>query len=178
MRTKTSIFVTLFLLLMPFGWEGMSGLRAQSIAMDVIGSAGTYVSAPGGSMAWTIGEVTIETYSSTNNFFTQGFHQPDKKTIVTEWDFFIPEGFSPNGDYINDLFVIRGIDHYPNNTFVIFNRWGNKIYETIRYQNTWDGRTKMGLRVGGDELPVSTYFYILDLGNGTRVFKGTIYLNR
>ena len=93
-------------------------------------------------------------------------------------EFFIPEGFSPNGDGINDLFVIRGIDNYPTNKFVIFNRWGNKIYEASPYQNKWDGTTSLGLTVGGNELPVGTYFYILDLGDGSDIIKGTIYLNR
>ena len=93
-------------------------------------------------------------------------------------DFFIPEGFSPNGDGTNDLFVIRGIANYPKNTFVIFNRWGNKVFEASPYQNTWDGRSMFGLRVGGNELPTGTYFYVLDLKDGSSVFKGTIYLNR
>ena len=93
-------------------------------------------------------------------------------------DFFIPEGFSPNGDGINDVFVIRGILNFPENTFVIFNRWGNKVFETNSYQNTWDGTTTLGLSVGGDVLPIGTYFYILDLKDGSDVFKGTIYLNR
>lgn len=93
-------------------------------------------------------------------------------------DFHIPEGFSPNGDGINDLFVIRGILNYPNNTFVIFNRWGNKIYESNSYKNTWNGTSTSGLRIGGDELPVGTYFYILDLKDGSDIFKGTIYLNK
>ncbi|MES2141015.1 MAG: ice-binding family protein [Bacteroidota bacterium] len=93
-------------------------------------------------------------------------------------DFFIPEGYSPNGDGINDVFVIRGILNFPENTFVIFNRWGNKVYETSSYKNTWDGKTTLGLRVGGDVLPIGTYFYILDLKDGSDVFKGTIYLNR
>lgn len=93
-------------------------------------------------------------------------------------DFFIPEGFSPNGDGINDLFVIRGINRFPNNTFDIFNRWGDKIFEEASYKNTWNGTASKGIRVGGDELPVGTYFYILDLGDGTPVYKGTIYLNR
>ncbi|MDX9748715.1 MAG: gliding motility-associated C-terminal domain-containing protein [Paludibacter sp.] len=100
-------------------------------------------------------------------------------TVTTpDVDFFIPEGFSPNGDGINDLFVIRGIHRYPANTFVIYNRWGNKVFEASPYQNTWDGRSMFGLRVGGDELPVGTYFYVLDLKDGSAIYKGTIYLNR
>ncbi len=100
-------------------------------------------------------------------------------TVITyPTDFFIPDGFSPNGDGTNDLFVIRGIFNYPNNKFVIFNRWGNKVYEASPYQNNWDGRSMFGLRVGGDELPIGTYFYVLDLMDGSAIFKGTIYLNR
>ena len=90
----------------------------------------------------------------------------------------IPEGFSPNGDGTNDLFVIRGIENYPNNTFIIFNRWGDKVYEAQPYNNTWDGTATEGLRVGGNQLPIGTYFYVLDLGDGSTPYKGTIYLNR
>jgi gliding motility-associated-like protein/uncharacterized repeat protein (TIGR01451 family) len=94
------------------------------------------------------------------------------------WYFFIPEGFSPNGDGINDLFVIKGINNYPANTINIFNRWGDKVFEASPYQNTWNGKCTIGLRVGGDDLPIGTYFYILNLGDGSDVIKGTIYLNR
>ena len=93
-------------------------------------------------------------------------------------DLFIPEGFSPNADGINDEFVIRGIDNYPKNGIVIFNRWGNKVFEASPYQNNWDGKANRGVKVGGDELPVGTYFYLLDLGDGSKVYKGDIYLNR
>ncbi len=93
-------------------------------------------------------------------------------------DFNIPEGFSPNDDGINDLFVIRGIDRFPNNNFTIFNRWGDKVFQATPYQNTWDGSCSKGLRIGGDALPTGTYFYVLDLGDGSKFFKGTIYLNR
>ncbi len=93
-------------------------------------------------------------------------------------DFFIPEGFSPNGDGINDLFVITGIEYYPKNTFLIFNRWGNKVFETDAYLNTWNGTSNLGVTVGTDGLPVGTYFYLLDLGDGSDIYKGTIYLNR
>jgi len=93
-------------------------------------------------------------------------------------EFFIPEGFSPNGDVINDVFFIRGILNYPNNAFVIYNRWGDKVFDASPYQNTWDGKANQGIRIGGDELPVGIYFYVLDLKDGSKVFKGTIYLNR
>ena len=97
-------------------------------------------------------------------------------TIPT--DFFIPEGFSPNGDGINDLFVIRGIQNYPANKIVIYNRWGNKVFEASPYLNNWDGQATTGLRINGNDLPTGTYFYLLDLGDGTDMIKGTIYLNQ
>jgi len=93
-------------------------------------------------------------------------------------EFFIPEGFSPNNDGTNDLFVIRGIANYPDNKFTIFNRWGNKVYEKNGYLSTWDGTNTEGMNVGSNELPVGTYFYILNLGDGSPFYKGTIYLNR
>ncbi|MGM0650829.1 MAG: gliding motility-associated C-terminal domain-containing protein, partial [Bacteroidota bacterium] len=98
--------------------------------------------------------------------------------IVKNCDINIPEGFSPNGDGVNDEFVIRGIDLYSQNTLVIFNRWGDKVFEASPYTNNWDGSSEMGIRIGDGKLPVGTYFYIFDLGDGSDVYKGTIYLNR
>ncbi len=93
-------------------------------------------------------------------------------------DFFIPEGFSPNGDGINDVFVIRGISIYPNNTINIYNRWGVKVYGISPYINAWDGTNTSGINIGGSALPVGSYFYTLDLGDGSKVIQGSIYLNR
>lgn len=174
MKAKTLIAATLLF----FAFVRAGSLYAQSFSPDVIGSAGNFTTSQSGSMAWTIGEVMIETYSSNNNFFTQGFHQPNRNFFVVIKDFFIPEGFSPNEDGINDMFAIRGIQNYPNNTIVIFNRWGNKLFEASPYQNNWSGKATTGLRVGGDELSEGVYFYVLDLGNNSKVYKGTIYLNR
>lgn len=98
--------------------------------------------------------------------------------IVPDCDFNIPKGFSPNDDGINDKFVIRGIDRYPNNTIIIYNRWGNKVFEASPYQNTWDGRSDFGLRIGGDQLPDGTYFCILDLGDGSDIYKSYIYIKK
>jgi gliding motility-associated-like protein len=93
-------------------------------------------------------------------------------------DFFIPEGFSPNSDEINDLFVIRGIENYPSNDFVVFNRWGDPVFDAQPYTNNWAGTTSKGISIGTNVLPVGTYFYVLHLGDGSPVLKGTIYLNR
>ncbi len=79
---------------------------------------------------------------------------------------FIPNGFSPDGDGVNDAFVIPGIEKYPNNRIEIFNRWGNKVYEAAPYDNSWTGTSlKSGTIIVGDGLlPNGTYFYVLDFG--------------
>lgn len=92
--------------------------------------------------------------------------------------FMIPQGFSPNGDGTNDQFVIKGLSKYPDNKISIFNRWGNKVYEAIPYSNDWDGTVTKGLHIGDNILPVGTYFYVIDLGDGSKEIKGNIYLNK
>ena len=89
-----------------------------------------------------------------------------------------PTTFSPNGDGVNDRFVIKNIEKFPLNTLQVFNRWGNKVFEASPYRNTWDGFNQSGMSVGGDLLPEGTYFYILNLGDGSEIKKGYIYLNR
>ncbi|MEM9980869.1 MAG: Ig-like domain-containing protein [Bacteroidota bacterium] len=79
---------------------------------------------------------------------------------------YIPEGFSPNNDGINDFFIIDGTD---GRTLYlrIFNRWGNIIYESEDYLNNWDGTSNRGLRVG-EMIPDGTYFYIAEFDSGER----------
>lgn len=95
-----------------------------------------------------------------------------------EFDFFIPQGFSPNDDGVNDLFEIRGIRFFPENELQIINRWGNVVYKKKGYANTWDGTTEIGIEIGGNKLPEGTYYYILNLNNNTKPYTGFLYLNR
>ena len=95
---------------------------------------------------------------------------------VTKSDIFIPEGFSPNGDGINDYFVIRGADKYVIN-LQVFNRWGNKVYESQHYINDWNGLSNIGLLLG-NQLPGGTYYYIVNLNNGEKSRVGYLTLNR
>jgi uncharacterized repeat protein (TIGR01451 family)/gliding motility-associated-like protein len=90
----------------------------------------------------------------------------------------IPEAFSPNGDNVNEQFTIQGIEKYPNNTLLIFNRWGNKVYEKAGYMNEWQGENTNNFSVGNGTLPEGTYFYVLDLGNGSGKYTGYVYLKR
>lgn len=88
---------------------------------------------------------------------------------------FIPEGFSPNGDNINDLFVIKGLPTTGDNSIVFFNRWGNKVYENSNYDNSWDGTSNAKGTLGKNKLPQGTYYYILDMKNsGIKPISGFI----
>ena len=81
----------------------------------------------------------------------------------------IPNLFTPNGDAINDVFEIRGLDKFLQNELVIVNRWGNEVYHATNYQNNWTGE---GLNEG-------TYYYVLKVKTTDwQVIKGYITLMR
>jgi uncharacterized repeat protein (TIGR01451 family)/gliding motility-associated-like protein len=88
---------------------------------------------------------------------------------------FIPEGFSPDGDGINDTFVIGGLfDLYPQNKITIIDRWGQFVFSAEPYhENWWDGKN-----FRGEDMPPGTYYYVLELGPGNSPIRGFIYLAR
>lgn len=90
---------------------------------------------------------------------------------------------TPNGNGDNDIFVIRNIELYPDNTLTVFNRWGVKVYEVERYG--LNGQVFKGTKAvggsSGEDLPIGTYFYTLRYVNAQGVTKyrsGYLYLNR
>jgi gliding motility-associated-like protein len=92
-------------------------------------------------------------------------------------EIFIPEGFSPNGDNENDLFVILGTEGKKVSIWV-YNRWGNIVYENNNYQNDWNGTTSKGLVVLGDQLPDGTYYYVIDLNDGSKQYVRYLTIKR
>jgi gliding motility-associated-like protein len=88
----------------------------------------------------------------------------------------IPSGYSPNGDAVNDAFVIKGIENYPGNKIWIYNRWGNLVYKAHDYDNKWDGYSNVSGIYIGKKVPSGTYFYVLDLNNNTKPLQGYIVL--
>ncbi|MFN6943853.1 MAG: DUF2341 domain-containing protein [Cytophagaceae bacterium] len=89
-------------------------------------------------------------------------------------------GISPNGDMLNDEWIIEGIEKYPHNRVSVFDRWGSIVFETNAYDNqnnVWYGNSNKGIRSGGDELPSGTYFYVIELEEGKRL-SGYVVLSR
>ena len=89
------------------------------------------------------------------------------------------DGFSPNGDGINDTWSIENIDNFPNNLVQVFTRWGVKVYMQKGYVNNdpdkcWDGRTE-----NGSDLPTGTYYYIIHTNEpGYKVMTGPVTIVR
>ncbi len=83
----------------------------------------------------------------------------------------IRNGISPNGDGNNDIWYIEGIENYPDNEVIIYNRWGDEIIRFHTYDNEfnyWDGMNRSGERV-----PDGTYYYLIKF-NGKKSYTGWV----
>ncbi|NEW84216.1 MAG: T9SS type B sorting domain-containing protein, partial [Mariniphaga sp.] len=96
--------------------------------------------------------------------------------IITPLSIFIPEGFSPNGDGVNDYFILQGAERYTID-LKVFNRWGNLVYSSKQYLNDWGGLSNAGVLIS-NQLPVGTYFYIVKFNNGEKEKIGYLTINR
>ncbi|WP_394759606.1 gliding motility-associated C-terminal domain-containing protein [Flavobacterium sp.] len=88
--------------------------------------------------------------------------------------------FSPNGDGINDFFIIKNLRGFPNFRLLIYNRWGKLIWEGDNNIGDWNGFSNQKNIVSKGELPQSTYYYVLELNDPKypKPFVGWVYLNR
>lgn len=121
----------------------------------------------------TSGNLTV---SGENNCGYGGMSQPfsiivDSCNIPENDEFNIPNSFSPNGDGINDLFIIRGLK--PNTKLIIFDRAGEKIYHSDNYNNDWNGESD-----NGKKQRTNTYWYVVITPGFQTEFKGFVYLKR
>jgi len=77
----------------------------------------------------------------------------------------IPNIITPNGDGMNDYFVIEGIEFFPDSRLIIFNRWGKKIFESLNYQNDW----------GDSNISDGVYYYVLYITAGDeKEYRGSL----
>lgn len=95
---------------------------------------------------------------------------------------FIPNIITPNGDMVNDYFEIRCLDSglYRDNTLVIYNQWGDKVFESAGYENypstkAWNGTLN---NEPGKDLPDGVYFYVFNTGTNEPPKKGFVEIYR
>ena len=138
-------------------WSPASGLSASNVL--------TPVATPQTTTTYTL-TVTDQ----------QGCTGSDDVTVVVEPYCIAPmEVFTPNGDGINDRWLITNGSCMKTAKVEIFNRYGSKVYESPNYSNDWDGTYK------GKPLPDGTYYFVItyQLINQKSVFlKGNVAILR
>ena len=116
----------------------------------------------------TYSVLVTDTNSCVNNYYVT-ISVSDKPLPEIIWY----NSFSPNGDGVNDFWVIDNIEDYENSMLEIFNRDGNKVFSAKNYQNDWDGKYH------DKDVPAHTYFFILDPGvEGVEIIKGHVTIIR
>ncbi|MFL5762827.1 MAG: gliding motility-associated C-terminal domain-containing protein [Bacteroidia bacterium] len=80
--------------------------------------------------------------------------------------------FTPNGDGTNDFWYIQNIQNFPDNEVLVYNIYGDQVYEKKGYNNDWAGT------YNGADLPDGTYFYVLRFDKSSRIVKGSIDILR
>lgn len=103
-----------------------------------------------------------------------GCMDQDSVRIIVDQDFdvFIPNLFSPNGDGFNDTWEIPELSYYPNTAVSIINREGRMVYSSDNYDNSWDGTFE------GKALPDATYYYLVQFENSDKEYKGAVSILR
>ena len=88
----------------------------------------------------------------------------------------IPSIITPNGDKVNDVFVIPCLFDtmmFPNSQVIVINQWGDEVFRSdVPYANNWNGT------FNGEDLPVGTYFYLVEFGNGDEAETGYLMIHR
>ncbi|MDA7762696.1 gliding motility-associated C-terminal domain-containing protein, partial [Crocinitomicaceae bacterium] len=90
---------------------------------------------------------------------------------IINCEFVIPTAFTPDNDQINDFWQLEELDAiWPNNIVYVYNRWGNKIYESIK--GNYSGKPWNGT-YNGSVLPVGSYYYTIELSSNPVLARRT-----
>ncbi|MDF2436928.1 MAG: large protein [Bacteroidota bacterium] len=83
--------------------------------------------------------------------------------------------FTPNNDGINDTWAINNVEYYPDNLILVYNRWGQKVYERQGSYEPWEGRDLQGI-----PLPDDSYFFVIYPAkeDKKKILKGSVSILR
>lgn len=102
-------------------------------------------------------------YTVTLTVFDQnGCSDAVSVTIDVLSDLSIPNVITPNNDGVNDFFELGGL--LPNTHVIIVNRWGNLIFESSDYDNSWNGKDYTG-----NDVTEGVYTYVVTLPDGKQM---------
>lgn len=121
----------------------------------------TPVASPLNDITYTLTVTSNKGCSSSDDVFVKVLKAPQ-----------IPNIFSPNNDGIHDKWEISYLASYPGCTVDIYNRYGQLIYHSVGYDKPWDGT------VNGKQVPVGTYYYVIDPKNGRKKMSGYVDIIR
>lgn len=150
-------------------------IKFQSVTLNGLGN---------GSISWTpttglqnpSSLTTVASPETTTNYIllvvdSNGCKNSDTVTISV--DVPIPNAISPNGDGVNDFFVVTQIERFLGSKLQVFNRYGSVVFEDSPYTNNFEGKSN-----GGSDIPDGIYYYLLDFGTGEQPINGFILIKR
>jgi len=167
-------------------YEKISATRGQKFEMNALNGGVSYLWKPVTGLANSNKQKT-EVYYLKNDpskiFYTilikdsVGCLNTDKQEVwvFESPDVYAPTAFTPNGDNANDVFIPFYINIKTLQSFRIYNRWGNKIFETNDLKKFWDAT------IMGKQAPMETYTWIVecfDVNGGKLMRKGMVTLIR
>jgi gliding motility-associated-like protein len=173
---STEVFIEVATLPVIDAGEDVAIQSGQQVTLGATGGV-AYEWFPGINISCTACPDPVVTPDSTSTYFVigtdaNGCTGQDSVTVYVFIDIDLDpvNVITPNGDGINDNFVIHGVELFPNSALYVFNRWGEPVYESLSYQNDWEGT------YNGSLLPAGSYLYHLRVSAFGQVeeIKGTI----
>lgn len=139
--------------LVRYEWSPSTGLSATNIANPI--------AKPNQTTNYTVMVTNAQGISTKINITV---------TVLDDYNITPNNILSPDGDGVNDFWIIENLESYPNNEVKIFDKSGRVIFNVRNYQNNWNGQ------LNGSVLHEGAYYYIINLGSGTRPKVGYITL--
>jgi gliding motility-associated-like protein len=143
-----------------YSGRGLSYLWSPAAYLDDSRSPAPKVTAPD-DITYTITVTSADGCRASNDVLVKVLKKPK-----------VPNAFSPNGDGINDTWVIEYLNSYPGCTVNVYNRYGQLVYHSTGYARPWDGS------INGRPLPVGVYYWIINPKNGRSQMNGSVTIVR